>query len=240
MKYAWGIDLAEALNYCGIVIGAVSNVVRIPDLWKFHHIMYPTIKQLCTDTIAKKYPPTIISVDYSNNESFSEELEGHFNPAFLAVGSKWYGQWKMVNPIKFNMHTKLDMKQNSRKMHEAKLVLYPHPGNINPEKRGLYQELQEQLEREAFTDSPMGLKFPKPEGFDNDLAIAHELMLKGANQLLEGGMYDLPPPAGVGIDDTDYVTSVSETPQEQVRKNLQKRLKESGLPNASVDSVSWS
>lgn len=183
-RYVWGIDLAESLNYCAIIVGDVTDKIRIVDILKFNKILYPSVQALCTGELYRKFPPLKIAVDYSNNQSFSEYLEGKINPAFLAFNTIHYGKWRTVIPVKFSQQSKLDMKQTSRQLHESEMIEYPAEHLCSGEKAELVRELKEQLLREAATESAHGLSFPKPEGHDNDMAIALELMALAAKPLL--------------------------------------------------------
>ncbi len=230
--YIWGIDLAETLNFCGIVIGIVTDRVSYANLRKFQNIMYPNIQSLCTGELARKYPPTKIAVDSSNNQAFAEYLEGHMNPSFLSVGSTWYGKYKTVIPVQFTFQSKLDMKQNSRQLHESGLIQYPDPLLCSSEQRALLTELKDQMLREAMTPTSRGLSFPKPEGYDNDLAIANELMLKAARPYLTNFMSSMPQIVGSGL---------STTPPESRPNGMElteRRMRNMGFYNADTEEIS--
>ncbi len=230
--YIWGIDLAETLNFCGIVIGVITDRILYANLRKFQNIMYPNIQALCTGELARKYPPTKIAVDASNNQAFAEYLEGKFNPSFLSVGSQWYGKYNTVIPVMFTFQSKLDMKQNSRQLHESNLVQYPDPAQCSPEQRTLLNELKDQMLREAMTPTSRGLSFPKPEGYDNDLAIANELMLKAARPYLRNFMGGTPQIVGSGLS----ATGPSERRADGVELTA-RRMKNMGFYNHQTEEV---
>lgn len=185
VKYGYGIDLAQTLNYCGIVIIRIDKNIQIQTLRKFNKVLYPNIKKLLIHELFPRFPPTYVATDYSNEKAFSEELEAMINPTFTLEGHREYKKWNTVLPIRFTMESKLAMKQNSRYILENKLFTPPSKVGSPPEIWALWEELQQQLLRENADPNPQGqLRFPKPDGYDNDLAMAFELALFGAKNYI--------------------------------------------------------
>ncbi len=179
MIYGYGIDAAHTLNYCGIVITRIEDRIRLVKVCKLRGISYPEITRVLFDDFFKKYPPRYICTDYTNERSFSHTIEARLNPGFDKHSSAGFFKWKHVNPVVFTMDTKLEMKQNAREMMENKDFVWPKKNNP------LVEELKEQMLREAGQPALNGkMKFPKPEGHDNDLIMALELNLFGAKKHL--------------------------------------------------------
>jgi len=184
-KYGYGIDLAQSLNYCGIVVTEITDKIRLVTLRKFQNISYPEITRILFNDLFKRFPPTYICIDYTNEKSFSETLEEKLNPQFTVPNSTSFTKWKIVDPVIFTQSQKLAMKQNARELLEKKYFVWPTQSLSDPRMWSLVVELKEQMFREAGTPGLNGLlKFPKPEGHDNDLAIALELNLRGAKKYL--------------------------------------------------------
>ena len=185
MKYGYGIDLAQSLNYCGIVVTKIEQDVRLVTLRKIKNLRYPEITELLFSDLFKRFPTTYVCIDYTNEKSFSETLEAKLNPSFIVPNSKDFTRWKTVDPVVFTINTKLAMKQNAREMLENKHFVWPEESSSDPRIWSLVEELKEQMLREAGTPGLNGiLKFPKPEGHDNDLIMALELNLYGAKKYL--------------------------------------------------------
>ena len=224
--------MAEDLNFCGIVIGNVSDKVRFSNLRKFNHILYPNIQSLCTGELARLYPPTRVAVDYSNNQAFAEYLEAQWHPSFTSMGSEHYGKWKTILPVKFSFESKLDMKQNSRQIHESGLIDYPDPLMCSSTQRTLINEMKDQLMREASTPTSRGLSFPKPDGYDNDLAIAAELMLKAARPYLKNFMHGTGKLIGRSL--TREMTTRKAADSTGAEKITRRRLQNAGYPSSAL------
>ena len=185
MIYGYGIDLAHSLNYCGIIVTRIDKDVRLVTIRKMKGVSYPEIAELLFDDLFKRYPPRFICTDFTNEKSFSETMEARLNPPFIQPKSKGFYSWKIVEPVVFTMDSKLALKQNAREMLENKHFVWPQKDYSDPRIWSLVEELKQQMLREAgtptFNDK---MKFPKPQGHDNDLIIAFELNLFGAKKYL--------------------------------------------------------
>ena len=183
--YGYGIDLAHSLNYCGIIVTRIDKDVRLVTIRKMKGVSYPEIAELLFDDLFKRYPPRYICTDFTNEKSFSETMEARLNPPFIQPKSKGFYSWKIVEPVVFTMDSKLALKQNAREMLENKHFVWPQKDYSDPRIWSLVEELKQQMLREAgtptFNDK---MKFPKPQGHDNDLIIAFELNLFGAKKYL--------------------------------------------------------
>jgi len=183
--YGYGIDLAHSLNYCGIIVTRIDKDVRLVTIRKMKGVSYPEIAELLFDDLFKRYPPSFICTDFTNEKSFSETMEARLNPPFIQPKSKGFYSWKIVEPVVFTMDSKLALKQNAREMLENKHFVWPQKEYSDPRIWSLVEELKQQMLREAgtptFNDK---MKFPKPQGHDNDLIIAFELNLFGAKKYL--------------------------------------------------------
>ena len=185
MIYGYGIDLAHSLNYCGIIVTRIDKDVRLVTIRKMKGVSYPEIAELLFDDLFKRYPPSFICTDFTNEKAFSETMEARLNPPFIQPKSKGFYSWKIVEPVVFTMDSKLALKQNAREMLENKHFVWPQKDYSDPRIWSLVEELKQQMLREAgtptFNDK---MKFPKPQGHDNDLIIAFELNLFGAKKYL--------------------------------------------------------
>ena len=185
MIYGYGIDPAQSLNYCGIVVTKIEDDIRLVTIRKLRNIMYPELARLLFDDLFKRFPPAYICMDYTNEKSLSETIEAKSNPSFLSPTSSEYHKWRLVEPITFSQDTKLALKQNARELFENKKFLWPKMELSDSRIWSLVEELKEQMMREAGIPGFEGqLKFPKPEGHDNDLIVALELNLYGAKRFL--------------------------------------------------------
>ncbi len=183
--YGYGIDLAHSLNYCGIIVTRIDKDVRLVTIRKMKGVSYPEIAELLFDDLFKRYPPSYICTDFTNEKAFSETMEARLNPPFIQPKSKGFYSWKIVEPVVFTMDSKLALKQNAREMLENKHFVWPQKDYSDPRIWSLVEELKQQMLREAgtptFNDK---MKFPKPQGHDNDLIIAFEINLFGAKKYL--------------------------------------------------------
>lgn len=184
MSFGYGIDLAQTLNYCGIVIVEIKENVKIKTIRKLQKLTYPEIVDILFNDLFTRFPPDYICVDYTNEKSVAETIEARLHPSFH---SRWSpGQWKYVRPIVFSQETKLQLKQNARELLERKIFRWPKKILSDPRIWALVDELKEQMLREAGEPGRDGLlKFPKPQGHDNDLVIAFELALLEAKKFIE-------------------------------------------------------
>jgi len=185
-NYVYGIDLAQSLNYTAIIVTEVSKKkIKIVTIRKYKDLHYPEIQKILFDDLFVRFPPKRVVVDYTNEKSFSGTIEARFHPSFTNSNSSGYQQWKMVMPITFTQDTKLALKQNARQIFEQKQFAWPNILKTDPRIWGLVEELKAQMLREFGSPGINGqLRFPKPEGHDNDLIIALELNLYGTLEFL--------------------------------------------------------
>jgi hypothetical protein len=204
MIYDYGIDLAENLNYCAIIVGAIDfHSVHLQSLRKFQNLRYPQLEAFLVNDMFSKYPPSTITVDYTSEKSFSETLEARMNPLFLNPHSAGYQKWRYVRPYVFSQASKLNLMQNLRLfIHHGWFKMPEYNPHIPPEVWALIEELLAQIERITAepTHGEIGLKFPKPYQHDDDLAIALGLMLDGAREKMTGA-------SGGGSDQISIVDS---------------------------------
>lgn len=185
MTYVFGLDLAQTLNYCSIAVLDVDARIKIATLRNLKNKRYPEIINILFDDLFPRYPPEKIVVDYTNERSVSETIEARLNPSFLSEGTSSYRQWEFVIPYNFTVESKLALKQNARELLERKIFVWPKRILTSPIMWPLVEEAKRQMMREAGTPGSDGrLHFPKPQGHDNDLAIALELALYAAKPLL--------------------------------------------------------
>ena len=181
MIYGYGIDPAQSLNYCGIVVTSVDDDIRLVTIRKLKNVKYPEIERLLFHDLFVRFPPDFICIDYTNEKSLSESIEAHFNNEFLDTYSSSYHKWQYVQPVIFNQEMKLRLKQNARQLFEKKKFVWPEKNSSDPMIWSLVEELREQMLLEAALPGIDGrLRFPKPAGHDNDLITALELNLHGA------------------------------------------------------------
>lgn len=182
--YGYAVDLAENLNYCAITVLEISRYADLVDIRKFKNVRYPQIRSLLMDDMFPRMPPLYIATDYTSEKSFSEELEAKMNSSFMVQGSSYYNKFKYVEPYVFTAEFKMLMKQNARSMMENKIFRSP-AGFSSPEKKALWDELEQQIFREI-TEPKLGggFKVPKPPGQDNDLVMSLEMNLYKAREYL--------------------------------------------------------
>ncbi len=186
MTYIYGIDVAQRLNYCGIVVTTVNERIKIKTIRKLKDLTYPEIISNVLGDLFRRFPPGFICVDYTNEKSFSETLETHLNPSFTIPGSSNYQRWTHVEPVVFTTDMKLRLKQNARELFERELFVWPRRGLTDPRLWSLVDELKEQVLREIAAPGLDGqLNFPKPQGRDNNFSIAMELNLHVARRFLQ-------------------------------------------------------
>ena len=200
MQYIYGIDLAESLNFfaCWILYPQDGHI-RIKTVKKAKNVLYPTLVEMFTNPktgLFKKYPPTEIWTDYTNEKSFTEFMETHFNPAFANPHSQKYKKWTIMHPVVSSQPKNLEMKQNAAQMlqkNEAGFTIFefPDPKRTRPETGIIIEEAKEQTLREAAHTMKSGAGmtkavFPKPTGYDNDLIRALELAMLGARKYAKG------------------------------------------------------
>ncbi len=186
MKYIYGIDLAQSLNYTAIIVTSIDkNKARIAAIRKYKDLTYPQVQEILFNDLFKRCVPDCIVVDYTNERSFAETMESKFNSSFMDSSSSGYRNWRMVQPVTFNQAVKLEMKQNAREIFEKKQFSWPSKLLTDPRVWSLIDELKQQMLREYASPGMNGqFSFPKPEGHDNDLIIALELNLYGAKRFL--------------------------------------------------------
>lgn len=185
MTYIYGIDLGQSLNYSAVVVTKVEKKIRLAGIRKYKKLTYPELQEILFNDLFERFAPECICVDYTNERSFSETMEAKFNSLFMDQYSSGYQRWTKVQPIVFTQDIKLAMKQNAREIFEKKQFVWPTRFLINPRVWSLIEELKEQMMREFGSPGANGqLKFPKPEGHDNDLIIALEMNLYGAKRFL--------------------------------------------------------
>ena len=74
MNFGYGIDLAQSLNYCGIVVTSIEEQIRLVTIKKIKNSTYPELSNLLIDDLFKRFLPSYVCVDYTNEKSFSETL----------------------------------------------------------------------------------------------------------------------------------------------------------------------
>lgn len=185
MTYVYGIDLGQSLNYSAIIVTKVEKKVRLARIRKYKKITYPELQEILFNDLFERFPPECICVDYTNERSFAETMEAKFNSLFMDQYSSKYQKWDKIRPIVFTQDKKLTLKQNAREMFEKKQFVWPKRFLTDPRVWNLIEELKEQMMREFASPGTSGqLKFPKPEGYDNDLIIALEMNLYEAKKFL--------------------------------------------------------
>jgi hypothetical protein len=196
VQYIYGIDLAESLNFfaCWILYPQDGHI-RVRTVKKAKNVLYPTLVEMFTNPntgLFKKYPPSEIWTDYTNEKSFTEFMETHFNPAFANPHSKKYKKWTIMHPVVSSQPMNLQMKQNMAQMLQSDengftVFEFPDPKKTRPETGVIIAEAKEQTLREAAVTNKAGsgmmkATFPKPTGYDNDLIRALELGALGARK----------------------------------------------------------
>jgi len=187
--YIAGVDLAETLAFFACTVVAVEgSKIKIKTVIKKNEVLYPELETLMLEKVIAKYGLKKIVVDYTSEKAFSEFLERRLHPSFANPSSPQYKKWKYVTPIIMNDTMKLNMKQNARQMMDADppILEWPPLEKIHPTIAKRIEELREQLLRETGQPSKgaVPLRFPKPEGEHNDLAVSLELALLEARNYL--------------------------------------------------------
>lgn len=224
--FEYGIDLAENLNFCSIIIGKPEkDEVRLAYLANFNKVSYPQIEGFVLDKLIPTFPPFRggIHTDYTNEKSFSEFLETHLNPAWSNPNSSNYKKWTWVDPVIMNDVENLALYQNAYQMMEDGIFRKPDRNETDPEMWALWEKLDNQLMETIYEPSRGNtpIKFPKPKGQDNDMAKALILMLKGARHRIGhfSGTGGTPTMVGKRIEDS-YPKSKKEIIEDQMKKKL--------------------
>lgn len=187
MIYIYGMDLAETLNYFACTVTSVEgSEIKLKTIIKKRNVLYPELEELVVEKLIPKFPPSCIVTDYTSEKAFSEFLERRLHPSFANPHSSQYKKWKMVVPVVMNDTVKLNMKQNARQMLQDGFFKWPKLETVHPALAKRVIELKEQLFRESAAPSKgaVPLKFPKPVGENNDIAISFELNLLKAREYL--------------------------------------------------------
>lgn len=185
--YAYGIDVAETLNFTAIVVTHVTDAVRLRTIRKLNETSYPIIQRMLEHELFPRYPPFAVGIDYTSEKSVAEGIEAILHPGFINPYDPTYRRWERVDAIVNTDVNKLAMKQNARRFLESGIFVMPDVVHLQGPMQALVQELKDQMDREAASPGRghVPLHFKKPKGKDNDLIIALEHNLYALRNLLD-------------------------------------------------------
>jgi len=194
-RYIWGEDPASQDDFFGIVIHEMPSptretpkpVPKLKDLYKLNHTSFDKIIEFHTQVLFKKFPPSLMVFDYTNERTFTDIMEKRFGKSRITkinFSAGTSGTKKMLKDDGLSI-----LKQGYR---------FPNPATIlDTTKSQLVRELIEQLKHEEMKITPSGREsFDHPTGRNNDLGIAWELSIHGCISL--GLKVDLPGNHAVG------------------------------------------
>ena len=188
-RYIYGEDPASQDDFFGIAIHEMPSptretpkpVPKLRDLYKLNHTSFDKIIEFHTKELFRKFPPSLIVIDYTNERTFTDIMENRFGKSRISkinFSSGISGTKKMLKDDGLSI-----LKQGYR---------FPNPANIlDSAKSQLVRELIEQLKHEEMKLIQSGREsFDHPTGRHNDLSTAWELSIHGCIQL--GLKVDLP------------------------------------------------
>lgn len=232
-KYLWfyGDDPARDKDYHGIVINALPArktdkwLPKLRDLYRFQNKNYLETLEFLANNLFKKMPPTIYTVDASNNPAYAELLE-------RKIGTN------RLHPLKFGnsgtTNTKYDLKVISKQYMKLGYE-YPDPDYllrnrmITAEKADLLRILKDEALREmaVLTESDR-ISFEHPLGKHNDMIHAQEMSLKGVMEYQKNN-FGVSFNATTMMHGSSYETAATETPIQRAEAGLMGRLKTLGV-----------
>jgi len=188
-RYIYGEDPASQNDFFGIAIHEMPSPTRqdpkpIPllrDVYALNHTSFDKIIEFHTQILFKKFPPTLMVFDCTNERTFTDLMENRFGKSRVAK----------VNFSAGTSGTKKMLKDDGLSILKQGYT-FPNPASIkDPAKAELVRELIEQLKHEEMLLTPSGKEsFDHPTGRHNDMGIAWELSIHGCIQL--GLKVDLP------------------------------------------------
>ena len=182
-RYVYGEDPASQNDYFGIIIHELQTptrdnpnpLPRLKDIYKLNNTSFDKIIEFHTNELFRKYPPSYIAIDYTNERTFTDIMEKRFGKSRIekitfTAGTS--GTKKMLKDDGLSI-----LKQGYR---------FPNPYKIRDKtKSQLVKELIDQLKHEEMKLTPSGREsFDHPINRHNDLAIAWELSIHGCLKFL--------------------------------------------------------
>jgi len=188
-RYIYGEDPASQTDFFGIIIHEMPTPTRqtpkplpiLRDLYKLNHTSFDKIIEFHTKVLFRKFPPSLMVFDYTDERTFTDLMENRFGKSRVAkinFSAGTSGTKKMLKDDGLSI-----LKQGYR---------FPNPANIlDQTKSQLVRELIEQLKHEEMLLTPSGREsFDHLTGRHNDLGIAWELSIHGCIQM--GLKVDMP------------------------------------------------
>ena len=177
-RYIYGEDPASQNDFFGIVIHEVINptpenpkpLPLLRDIYKLNHTSFDKIIEFHNEYLFKKFPPSHMVIDYTNERTFTDLLESKFGKARtekITFSSGTSGTKKMLKDDGLGI-----LRQGYQ---------FPNPAKMSdPTKSELVRELVDQLKHEEMKLTPSGKEsFDHPSGKHNDVGIAWELSIHG-------------------------------------------------------------
>jgi hypothetical protein len=153
-RYIWGEDPASQHDFHGIVIHEMPTPTRdnpkplplLRDIYKLNHTSFDKIIEFHTNVLFRKYPPTLMVFDYTNERTFTDIMENRFGKSRVIK----------VNFSSGTSGTKKMLKDDGLSILKQGYT-FPNPANIkDPAKSQLVRELVEQLKHEEMVITPSG------------------------------------------------------------------------------------
>lgn len=177
-RYIYGEDPASQNDFFGIIIHEIPNATPenpkplplLRDIYKLNHTSFDKIIEFHNEYLFKKFPPSYMVIDYTNERTFTDLMESKFGKSRVEkinFSSGTSGTKKMLKDDGLGI-----MRQGYQ---------FPNPMKMNDEtKKELVRELVEQLKHEEMKLTPSGKEsFDHPTGRHNDMGIAWELSIHG-------------------------------------------------------------
>jgi len=180
IKYRWfhGIDQAKSPDFMTVYINGLGPKPKdgknwlplLRDVYRFHHDDYVAVFKWYTGTVCKKYPPTRITIDITNNVMMGDSIIRRF-------GKRNVDAQRFQNQGSTN--TKYTLKQIGLDYFKMGYTL-PNPDNItDPLKSEIIKTLKSELLREQIKLTPSGRPTFGHGGKHNDNVHGLELSLSG-------------------------------------------------------------
>jgi len=153
-RYIYREDPASQTDFFGIIIHEQPSPTRenpkplpiLRDVYKLNHTSFDKIIEFHTKILFRKFPPSLMVFDYTNERTFTDLMEARFGKSRVAkinFSAGISGTKKMLKDDGLSI-----LKQGYQ---------FPNPANIkDPAKAELVRELIEQLKHEEMLLTPSG------------------------------------------------------------------------------------
>lgn len=224
-----GIDQAKSPDFMTIFINRLGPkpkdnspwLPKLRDVYRFHHDNYEHVLKWYLNTVCRKYYPTMITIDVTNNSQMGDSILNKF-------GKRKVDAQRFQNVGSSN--TKYELKQIG--LDYLKMgYTFPDPEDIvDQEKSEIIRELKQQMLRELTKLTKSGrITFDHPQGKKNDNVHGWELSLKGVMDY-QKNKFEFFNLTG-SLKGATYTRNADtvQLKQEEIQKRMFKRFKNSSL-----------